>query len=677
MTDSSRRNFLIVLLLFTTALILRMTGLLTYICLDENWGIPVRVLTGEFSPNTYFYPPLFAYLCAASYVLMFAFGRLVGIWYSTADFRSQYFADPRPFIFLGRFLAAFFGSLSVPLAVMLSRQLSLSWRHALLVGLMVCLFPVDVYLSHFGKSDAAAASAVLFLAWSILRKLDDPDARGADVLIGVAAAVAVSFKQTTVFVVITAIIGMAASLCWGNGLPFLRVVRGLVLSLLAAIPSWLAMNFGIFLDLKNFLEYQGLLRQMYSKSDSIVGIASRFLVMLGGNAHGLTLPGLVAGLLAVFFRRDRKFLILWFSAVFSLVAFAALAGRRLVVQHYLSPNLLLFTLACIAVVTLLERQGFLRGIGVLGTGAILSCAIFGSFQVVTQAMRIPTRFMIAEALRKTCNPDREKILGTTGDLGLPISGAALKDERDRHERLAKKYGVELPIIPPEKTKALAESTGRYYIRGIPWVMGGMEGLSPEDIKIVKPFAWPIQHEEWKFDYWVERGFNIFVIGDPADLLNNPVEDYRSFATELLQRCDLIEVVRNARPLFDTSASEYRIYKLRVREIIGVSSFFGRLLGSGATAEIIGVSSFLPLLSAAVDRKPRIVPVAPSMGACGQTEFQVNLSRVGKGRPAGSIELRVSPSPSKISYGGFSPGEGKRDITDIALLRGEGASGACR
>ena len=32
----------------------------------------------------------------------------------------------------------------------------------------------------------------------------------------------------------------------------------------------------------------------------------------------------------------------------------------------------------------------------------------------------------------------------------------------------------------------------------------------------------------------------------------------------------------------------------------------------------------------------------------------NQSQVGKGRPAGSIELRVSPSPSKIPYGGFSP-----------------------
>ncbi len=32
----------------------------------------------------------------------------------------------------------------------------------------------------------------------------------------------------------------------------------------------------------------------------------------------------------------------------------------------------------------------------------------------------------------------------------------------------------------------------------------------------------------------------------------------------------------------------------------------------------------------------------------------NRSRVGKGRPAGSIELQVSPSLSKIPYGGFSP-----------------------
>src|SRR5271165_6076794 len=37
-----------------------------------------------------------------------------------------------------------------------------------------------------------------------------------------------------------------------------------------------------------------------------------------------------------------------------------------------------------------------------------------------------------------------------------------------------------------------------------------------------------------------------------------------------------------------------------------------------------------------------------------TGFPLMNCRVGKGRPASSIELRVSPSPSKIPYGGFSP-----------------------
>ena len=46
---------------------------------------------------------------------------------------------------------------------------------------------------------------------------------------------------------------------------------------------------------------------------------------------------------------------------------------------------------------------------------------------------------------------------------------------------------------------------------------------------------------------------------------------------------------------------------------------------------------------------RIVP--PN---CPAREAIMMNCRVGKGRPAGSIELRVSPSPSKIPYGGFSP-----------------------
>ena len=48
------------------------------------------------------------------------------------------------------------------------------------------------------------------------------------------------------------------------------------------------------------------------------------------------------------------------------------------------------------------------------------------------------------------------------------------------------------------------------------------------------------------------------------------------------------------------------------------------------------------------------PASPTaLWAAGHRISPMNC-RVGKGRPAGSIELRVSPSPSKIPYGGFSP-----------------------
>ncbi len=56
-------------------------------------------------------------------------------------------------------------------------------------------------------------------------------------------------------------------------------------------------------------------------------------------------------------------------------------------------------------------------------------------------------------------------------------------------------------------------------------------------------------------------------------------------------------------------------------------------------------------------RERIGPTGPTPSACWTglpPRKSVVASRVGKGRPEGSIELRVSPSPSKIPYGGFFP-----------------------
>jgi 4-amino-4-deoxy-L-arabinose transferase-like glycosyltransferase len=560
MTDSNSRNRAYIFLLFVFALTLRITGLLGFVYGDEEWGNAVRVLAGELSPKS-IYPPLFYYLCAAGYAVMFAFGRLVGIWYSTADFRAQYFANPTPFIFTGRLVSAILGALSVPLAVMIARGLSLSRRSALLVGLLVCLLPNDVYYSHIGKSDPAAATAVLLLAWSVLRKLDEPDGRGVDALIGASSALAVSFKQTSVFLVLTLIAGMVVALSWGNRLPMARIARGLLVAGTIAILAYIPMNIGIFLDLKNFLEYQAFLRQMYTKSDPIAVSAHRVLSVLSDNWRGMTIAGLAAGLLAVCVRRDSKFLLLWIAAVTSIFAIAALSGSTLRIQYLLPAGLLLYTLGCVAVATLVERKSIARWIGLLATMAILCSASIGSFQVAAQLMKVPTKFRVGEAIMKFCRPERDKILSITNDLGLPISAEALKHDRDRVERLSKKYGVELPTRPVEKIRAETEQTGGWFIGSMPFVMGGLENLRPEEVKVVKAYGWPIQHEEWQLDHWISQGFNIYIIDSDVDsLLRNSVDDFRLFFTEITQRCELMEVIPSARPLVEPHG--YAVYKLR-------------------------------------------------------------------------------------------------------------------
>src|SRR5271157_3417185 len=51
-------------------------------------------------------------------------------------------------------------------------------------------------------------------------------------------------------------------------------------------------------------------------------------------------------------------------------------------------------------------------------------------------------------------------------------------------------------------------------------------------------------------------------------------------------------------------------------------------------------------------KSRRLPPGSASPTASASAREVFRSRVGKGRPAGSIELWVSPSPSKIPYGGF-------------------------
>ena len=121
---------------------------------------------------------------------------------------------------------------------------------------MVALFPINVWLSHMAKPDAGVAFSVLFLVWTILRKLDNPHTKASDVLVGVALALAASFKQTSVFVAAPVVLGLIVLLKAECKLGWARIVSGLALTVGACVLLWVLLNIGIWIDLKSFLSWQ-------------------------------------------------------------------------------------------------------------------------------------------------------------------------------------------------------------------------------------------------------------------------------------------------------------------------------------------------------------------------------------------------------------------------------------
>ena len=565
------------ILLFSMALLPRVTGLVTFFNADENWAASVRVLTGDLSGGTSQTLPLVNYLNAASFVPLYAIGRLVGVWHGLADFRAQYFLDKTPFIFAGRFVQACLGALTAVLAALIAGRLGLSRRSSLLVGAMVAIFPMNVWRSHIAKTDSGVAFGVLFLAWSILCKLDNPASKGADALVGLALAVAVSFKQTAILVAPPLLLGMTALLRWYCDRPWSEIARGLVVSLAACVLAWIPMNLGVLLDIKNFLEWQRftLVITELRPPASAYHMAELAVRTLAGNLEGLTPACLLVWLFAPLVQRDRKFLMLWGSSAFAYVAINVASGRPIAPHYYFPFNQLAFTLGCVAAVSLLGRTGVSRATGLVATAAVLACAGSGSFEVARQAMATPMGARCAEVIEAIAEPERDKILAANLDvLGVPVSEAAAKEELERHERLGRKYGVTLPEKPPERMRSRDRVARGYHVRKIPYGMGGdpdREGSLSSRTKQIMPYWWPIQEEEWDLDYWTTRGFDIFMLiegggfaGSGVVLYDEPL--YRSFHEAIEERCELVATLPTSRDLFGERT--VRIYRLRGRKELG-------------------------------------------------------------------------------------------------------------
>lgn len=557
-------------MLFAFALLLRVTGLITFFNADENWSASVRVLTGDLSggiPSAAL--PLHNYLNALSFVPLYGIGRLVGVWHGTADFRAQYFRDPTPFVFAGRLVAACLGALTAVLAALIASRLGLSRRSSLVVGGLVALFPMDVLLSHMAKTDSGVAFGVLLLTWSILRKLDDPGAKRSDILVGVALAITMSFKQTALLLVAPLLAGMAALLKWDRLLPWSQVARGLFITLVASLLAWVPMNIGVLLNVKGFLEWQRFLLVMVEagKPMTVYQTAELAIRMLSQSFEGMTAVALMVWLFAPLFRRDRTFLMIWGSSAFAIVAINVANGPVIYGRYYLPYAELAYTLACVAALSLVERRGPAGILGASLAAAVLVSSTLGSAEIVKQVMTTPMSARCSKIITEIAHPDRDKIL-TSSRLGVPVSSVAVADARDREERLAKKYGVKLPERPAEKM-AHSDKLGRgYYVRAMPHSLGGdpnRQGSLSSKVGKLGPGWWPIQPEEFDLDYWTTRGFNIFVLHAGAGFSDsgNPLYDepiYRSFHEQIKERCELVATLPTSRPLF--SEQTVWIYRLR-------------------------------------------------------------------------------------------------------------------
>src|ERR1700683_1537600 len=549
--------------LFLVALAIRCIGLLWGgVDSDEDISDPAKVLTGRLIPTSHYYPPLLNYLTAAGYLVLYAIGILMRLWRSTAEFRAAFFDNPNPFLLVLRLVVSVTGAVAAPLSAAIAARLGLSRRSCLLVGVASALLPISVWRSHIGKQDLGVAVSALLAVWAMVRYAQELR-RAPVVWFGAAVALAVSFKQSGVFVVAPLAVALLL-LARRTGQSWPRLAQDSLVAVAVGIIVWVPLNVGVWLDWANFLDYQKVLAAMHMKESGFRETFEAVWPRLTDRFSGPTLPLFVGFLVSPLFWRRPGIFLIWASTLVSVIVTAAIAGTRADVQLYVPQAVLIATIGIMTWIWMAGRKDWSRWPGMVGLVSAFVVLVAGSLEVDRQALATPIHSRVAEALRKVDGIGRRRILATDVPVtGLPVSGNAARDVKERDERLAQKYGVPLPPsnrpYPPEE--------GRYYIRATTWVIGGLENYDEKDVKLIKPFAWPLQPEEWRLNYWLNKGFTVFVVRDEEVWLSPPdrpcssdsssladcytrTDAYRRLHEEIHSRCTLVASIPADRPLFE-------------------------------------------------------------------------------------------------------------------------------
>ncbi|MEQ9695208.1 phospholipid carrier-dependent glycosyltransferase [Shimia sp. SDUM112013] len=551
----NRKDLGVLAVLFLLGFALRLVGLdWGYFHGDERINDAARVLTGQLVPGQHFYPPLFNYINAVALAGLFGFGMVAGWWADTGAFRDAYFTDPTVFYLTARGVTAAFGATIAPLFYILARCFATPREWAIGIALLGGIAGPAITFSYIAKGDTplAAATVLTVLAFS-LRVMRDK--KRYDLWLGLAACLALSFKQSILFFLVPLLIAHVALLAPRFGaVPYLR---SLGRSLLVIAVLWPVLNIGILLDFENFVNYQKIQALMSVREGASMRDAAVQWLQLAGHPNwgvGWIILGAFFLYPAIacspFLNKDLRSLhmALWLCILAGMVITLGMVRDRQPEHLWISYFVLMQFFASFGLVSVI-RSG-MPALKWIGGGALAASAVLSFLAVLDlwgQARAVPMSRDLTALLQR--DHAAARILSLP-PVDAPQHPEAQAMSRERITRLARKYEVEMPEEAARDAEPTEDGKALFWVP-TPAVMFGLENATDEEMRdLIRPHAWPLQPEEWQLDYWLDEGFSVFVVSNLPYMLNEtPSLLFRAFWGEIASRCEVAHTIAARKPLF--------------------------------------------------------------------------------------------------------------------------------
>ncbi len=560
-----------VLLIFIVAFVVRVVGIdYGYFNPDERINDSAKVLSGNLVPGQHFYPPLLNYITAIFFALLYAVGRLSVSWYNLAEFRAQYFSDPMPFYITARLVICLISSAVAPLFYLIARELGLRSRYAMVAGLFGVFIPGMVFLSHIFKSDVPLSVCVVLVFYMALKKIKAPESKVIDIFLGLSIALALSFKHSYIFILVPFSLMFAVAM-HHKYKDITLLLRSIVFICISTAVFLVVFNVGILIDFNNFIDYQKIQAVMSVRESKSVaaGLVSWWLIV-SDHSFGVNAIVVVLFLLSPLvllnnvFSKDMKWLLcsFWLSIVVGSIVVMYLSGARQLSGLWLPYMVPMQLMAILLLCSLMQkRQKVFSIAAVFLAFSAFSVSLYGTLIVMKQALAKPIVYDVEAFISTHYKAVGSKIL-TSFSLEAPQTRLMREASIARDERVANKYSIELPERAPESLilKDYADAINYF---DMPVAFYGLENASDDDLgEAVKAHAWPLQKEEWQLDYWLDKGFDVFILGNHEKVLaESPEGVMRNFNIEIERRCDLVKYFKPTKPIYyEYSATIYKCLK---------------------------------------------------------------------------------------------------------------------